>query len=250
MARTNKKARRTSPLNLPGAFDLFNPSKEIVLKNIWIFGPLFAVPLIFGIHSWIWAPHPANGTHHWWQPAGFDGSQIGGPFPDYSSLLIGFSVFWLIFVIISGTIASIMAQAAQLDAVEHRHLDFQILWRTCRELGVKMLGLYLATGLLVVIGLVLFIVPGLIFLRRYFLAPYVMLDKKVGIREALEESSALSKLNTGAIWGIIGVMFLIGLVGIIPFIGGIISFILGALYSIAPAIRYHQLKQLRRVTQV
>jgi hypothetical protein len=251
MARTSKKARRTSPLNLPTAFDLFTPSKEIVLKNIWIFGPLYAVPLIFGIHSWIWAPHPGKTSHHWWTHAyGFGNSQPGSPFPDYSSLLIGFSIFWLVFVIITGTVASIMSQAAQLDAVEHRRLDYQILWRTCRELGLRLFGLYVVTLLFIVAGLFCFIVPGLIFLRRYFLAPYVMLDKKVSIREAMEESSALTKLNSGSIWGIIGVIILISLLGVIPFVGGIISFIVGCLYSVAPAIRYHQLRQLRRVTQV
>jgi hypothetical protein len=73
------------------------------------------------------------------------------------------------------------------------------------------------------------------------LAPYVMLDTKCGITEAMERSADLTKPYSGYIWGIIGVMFLIGLFNIIPGIGWMISFVLGMLYSIAPALRYQEL---------
>jgi len=242
MARTSKRARKSSPLTLPGAFELFSPSKEIILKNIWIFGPLYAIPLIFGIHDWIWTP--ANGNS-FIDSHSHSFSLPGGPLPTYdSSIFIGFSIFWLLFVVIAGTVASIMSQAAQLDAVEGKRLDFQILWQSVKQLGVRLFGLYIVMAVVIIIGLFLLIIPGVIFIRRYFLAPYVMLDKKVGIRESMETSAALSKRNTGSVWGVIGVMLLISLIGIIPIIGGLISFAIGCLYSVAPALRYQQLKKL------
>lgn len=245
MARTSRRARRTSPLHLPGAFDLFTPSKEIVLRNIWIFGPLYAVPFIFWIHSWIWSPLPNQHVSWWHDSGGFSSAWPGGPLPTYSTfLLVGFSLLWFVIIAALGTVTQIMSQAAQLQAAEAKRLDFQSLWRVVKELGWRMLGLYIVMGLIILIGLILLIIPGLILIRRYFLAPYVMLDKKVGIQEALGQSAALSKINTSSIWGIIGVMFLIGLINIIPIIGGLVSFALGALYSIAPALRYQQLKRL------
>jgi hypothetical protein len=245
MARTSRRARRSSPLHLPSAFDLYTPSKQIVLSNIWIFGPLYAIPLVFWIHSWIWSPLP-NQTVHWWQHSGsLSSAWPGGPLPTYGTfLVVGFSLLWFLIIGAIGTIAQIMAQAAQLQGAEHKHLDFHNLWGVVKELGWRMLGLYVVMGLLIFVGLVLLVIPGLILIRRFFLAPYVMLDKKIGIREALEESTRLSRLNTGSIWGIIGVMFLIGLLNIIPFIGGLISFAVGSLYSVAPALRYQQLKKL------
>lgn len=138
----------------------------------------------------------------------------------------------------------IMAQAAQLAAVEGKPLSFNKLWATTKELGWRMLGLYIVGGLVIGVGFILFIIPGLIMLRRYMLAPYVMLDKKCGIADAMSESARLSYLNTGSVWGIIGVIFLIGLIGLVPIIGSLASFILGVLYSVAPAIRYKQLKNL------
>lgn len=216
------------------------------MKNIWIFGPLYAVPLILGIHDWIWSPTGPQAHGSWWNHAyGFSSSGPGNPFPDYGfSALVGFSIIWLLFVTVAGTIAAIMSQAAQLDAVQNKHLDFQNLWEVVKRMGWRLLGLYIVTGLIVFVGLLLLIVPGLIFLRRYYLAPYVMIDKNLSIGDSLSKSAELSALNTGAIWGLLGVMLLIGLIGIVPFIGGLVSFIIGSLYSVAPAMRYEQLKKL------
>ena len=238
MARTSKRARRSSPLNLPSAFDLFTPSKEIVLNNIWIFGPLYAVPFIFWIHSWIWSPLPNQPTH-WWQSTGdFSSGWTGGPLPTYGTfLVVGFSLLWLIIIGFLGTVAQIMSQEAQLEAAQNKHLDFQRLWKVVKETGWRMLGLYIVSTLLVIVSL-------FTFTARYFLAPYVMLEKRVGIREALYQSAELTKGKRGSVWGIIGVMILIGFVNIVPILGGLVSFALGGLYSLAPALRYQQLKKL------
>jgi len=245
MARTSRRARRTSTFYLPSAFDLFKPSKELVLKNIWIFGPLYAVPFIFWIHSWIWSPLPTEKIAWWRHADGFSSGWSGAPLPTYSIfLLLGFSLLWLFIIGVIGTVAQIMSQSAQLEAAEDKPLNFGKLWNAVKELGVRMLGLYIVTAVVVVIGLFLLVIPGLIMLRRYFLASYVMLDKKKGIRESMNISADLSKRNTGSVWGVVGVMFLIGMLNIIPIIGGLLSFVVGGLYSVAPALRYQQLKKL------
>jgi uncharacterized membrane protein len=111
-------------------------------------------------------------------------------------------------------------------------------------MGWQMFGLYLLIGLYVFVGLILFIVPGLIMLRRYFLAPYVLLDTRCSIKEAMERSAAMTKPYSKYIWGVIGVMFLIGLANVIPGIGWLIAFIFGMFYSVAPALRYQELKEV------
>jgi hypothetical protein len=244
MAKTSNRARRTSPLYLPGAFDLFKPSKEMVLKNIWIFGPLYAVPLIFYIHSWIWSPLPSQHVRLWQHAGGFSSAWPGGALPSYLTFLaVGLSLLWLVVILAAGTIAQIMSQSAQLESARGHNLDFSRLWQTVKELGWRMLGLYILTALIIVAGLLL-IIPGIIFIRRYYLASYVMLDKKTSIKQSLAESSRLSKQNTGSVWGVIGVTLLIGLLNILPIIGGLAAFAVGCLYSVAPALRYQQLKKL------
>ncbi|HVS78931.1 MAG TPA: YciC family protein [Candidatus Saccharimonadales bacterium] len=246
MARTSRRSRRTSPLHLPGAFDLFTPSKELILRHIWIFGPLYAVLFIFWIHIWIWAPDPGSHGHHYWTDTwSLGGGSPGNTIPTFATgIFIGFSFFWLLIVALAGTAVQIMAQAAQLDAVEHRRLDFEILWKSVKKFFWPMLALYFVMSVIIGIGLFLLIVPGVILMRRYIFAPYILLEKNVGVWDALEKSAALSRLNTGSVYGILGVMLLIALVTVIPVIGGLASFVLGALYSMAPALRYQQLKRL------
>lgn len=242
------RARRNSPLYLPSAFELWRPSKELVKKNIWVFGPLYAVPMLFLINSWITNTTGMHGRHLWdWmmqnRSAGWSGDM---PFiPSYSwGIFLGFIGFWVLVWLAISIIVHIMTQKAQLDAAQGHSLHFQRLWGTVKELGWRLLGLYIVAGLIILVGFAIFIVPGLFMLRRYLMAPYVMLDKKCSISEAMEKSAKLSLKNTGAVWGIIGVLFLVALVNVIPFIGGLAAFLLGMFYSVAPALRYEQLKSL------
>lgn len=237
------KPRKGSPLHLTSAWDLFKPSKDLVLKHIWIFGPLYAVYVLFTLHSWIWTPATPQGVHHWWWNNNYVTTPSGpGPvFLNYT--FIGFSVFWLLISVVVGTIVQIMSQRAQLDAAEGKTPLFDNLWATVKELGWRMLGLYIVATLVIVVGFILLIIPGVFMVKRYFLSPYVMLDQKVGIREAMNKSAAMSP-SLGAIWGIVLVGILFGLIAIIPLIGWLVSFALTMLYSVAPALRYQELKRL------
>jgi uncharacterized membrane protein len=221
------RARLGSPLRLKGSFELFGQSRKLVQKNIWIFAPLFALPLVFSFHSWEFG-------------SGLSASAV----PSYMWYgFVGFSFLWLVFVLAVGTVVQIMSQEAQLEATEGRPLDFIRLWGVVKETAWPMFGLYLLIGLYVFVGLILFIIPGLIMLRRYFLAPYVLLDTRCGVKEAMERSAEMSKPYSKYIWGVIGVMFLIGLFNVIPGVGWLVAFILGMYYSVAPALRYQELKE-------
>jgi hypothetical protein len=238
------RARLGSPLRLHGSFELFGQSYKLVIKNIWIFAPLYFLPLIFSFHSWEWTPAIGSNNGHWWTTYSWFGSGLSASsVPSYLWYsFIGFSLIWIIFVLVAGTIVQIMSQEAQLEATENKPLDFIRLWGVVKELGWRMFGLYLVIGLYVVVGLILFIIPGLIMLRRYFLAPYVMLDTKCDVKTAMERSAEMTGAYSGYIWGVIGVMFLIGLLNVIPGIGWLVAFVLGMFYSVAPALRYQELK--------
>jgi hypothetical protein len=245
---SRNRNRLGSPLRLHGSFELFSQSRKLVQKNIWVFAPLYAVPLVFNFHAGIWTPAIGSQNGHWWTTYSWFGSGLStSSVPSYLWYsFVGFSFLWLVFVLAVGTLVQIMSQQAQLDAANGRSVDFQRLWATAKERGWQMFGLYLLIGLYVVVGLILFIIPGLIMLRRYFLAPYVALDTKCSIKEAMDRSAEISKPYSGYIWGIIGVMLLIGLINIIPGVGWLIAFIVGMFYSVAPALRYHELQGVKK----
>ena len=240
------RPRRGSPLRLTPSFELFGQSRDIVLKNVWIFGPLAILPVVFMFHTWLWTPAgPGEDPSHWDTVNWFSAGWFSVTFPTYiDAAFVGFSLMWLLLVLVGGFIVQIMNQAAQLEGSEGKTVGFGSIWKTTKELGLRMIGLYVLVGLVILGGFILLIIPGLIFLRRYFLSPYVLLDKKVGIREAMKRSADISKPHSGSVWGVIGLMFLIGLIGILPWIGWLIAFVLGLFYSVAPALRYQELKKL------
>src|SRR5581483_2653917 len=225
------RPRISSPLRLTPAFQLFKPSKDLVLKHIWIFGPLYAVFVFFSIHSWLWSPTGPGVKHHWWQSTGV--SIPWGPDPvsiDYA--FVGFTVFWFLFTIIVGTIVQIMSQKAQLEAAEGKNPAFDKLWGTVKEMWLKMIGLYIVVTAVIIIGFFLIIIPGIFMVKRYFMSTYVMLDhKNLSIRQAMDKSAAMSP-STDAIWGVVLVGILFGIISVIPVVGWLIGGVLSIIYSV------------------
>ena len=99
-------------------------------------------------------------------------------------------------------------------------------------------------GVLLVVGFLLLIVPGVILLWRLFLAPYILVDKKTTIDEALSQSWKMSSGYAWPIYSILLFSFVLALPGIIPIVGSLISFALGVAYAAAPALRYQELKRI------
>ncbi|MCA9329984.1 hypothetical protein KDA11_05020, partial [Candidatus Saccharibacteria bacterium] len=111
-----------------------------------------------------------------------------------------------------------------------------------------ILGISFIVALIVVCGIILLIIPGLIAFRRYIFAPYVLIDKKVGIKESLDISAKMTKPHSWSIYRILFVMGTIQLLGSVPFVGTIASTLLGIAYSVALAIKYLEIKKVS-VTQ-
>jgi uncharacterized membrane protein len=83
----------------------------------------------------------------------------------------------------------------------------------------------LLVGVIIVIGLVLLIVPGIIFACKLAFTPYLVVDRKMAVMEALEESW---RMTGGHAWKV----FLIGLLAIPICIVGLLCFIVGIIISI------------------
>lgn len=223
--------------HLTGAFDLFGKSKAVVMRNAHTFAILYLLPFLSVLASL--AGDNTNKSRG--EQFAESGNFTGLP----TNVLVGFIglgiVFFLVLAILS-IIIETMTYTLELEGSKGEKPSLQHLFEVAKKYWLRIFGLLLAIGFLTLIGLILLIVPGLIVIRRYFLAPYVMIDKDLSISEAMRESARLTKINTGAIWGIIGVMFLIGLLSVIPLVGPLVSFGVGVLYSVAPALRYRELK--------
>ena len=78
---------------------------------------------------------------------------------------------------------------------------------------------------IIVIGLVLLIVPGIIFACKLAFTPYLVVDRKMAVMEAIEESW---RMTGGHAWKV----FLIGLLSIPICIAGLLCFIVGIIIAI------------------
>lgn len=217
-----------------GAFDLFKPSMEAVKRNPWPYFWLVFIPSLLSLGSNSTKATDANSSSA--------ALESWGTLP-FTIALSSIVLLSIALVILSLIIAPAVAHL-QLSSARNKDIGVSDALKVGLKYVWRYLGLLIVIGLLFVGGLLLFIVPGLIVLRRYFLAPYFLLDKDLRIGEAMKQSAAATKPYSGSIWGIIGVYILLSLTGFIPLIGGLVSIILTTLYSVAPALRYYELAKL------
>ncbi len=94
----------------------------------------------------------------------------------------------------------------------------------------KYLGASIVYMLIVFLGLILLIVPGLIWMARFSLYKYIIVDKKdITIRQAMRESAVMTK-------GVIGKLILFTLLIILLNLAGFVFFIIGLLVTIPVSV--------------
>jgi hypothetical protein len=258
MVRTSTRPRRNSPLNLDSASALFKRSARIVRRNGWIFGTLYGYQMIFLLNSWITNPDRLSGGFKW--QFYFQNHNFGWVLPTLPPYSWGFftapSFFSLVMLAIS-FVFFVLTFAAQLEASKHRSTPLDTLWKDTRadvvetfKLVFVLTAIVLAPSLAAIfaghaqIGAGLLVLLGVYVSRRYLFAPYVIIEEKIGFREAMQKSRKLSDKYPGSVWSILFLSAIFGLTSFIPLVGGLLSFALAYLFAAAPALRYEQLKLL------
>lgn len=197
----------------PDAFSLLRPSANALMLNIWTFLGLLFIAIIFSVISNI------------------SGGQLDSP-------------VMLFFYLVSLAASFIIAPAytiAELRSADDKKIDLVDTVKQGLPYAIRMFLLQILTALVVLVGLLLLIVPGIIAIQRLLLAQYYLVDKDLGIIDAMKASAADAKKYPGAVWGLIGVllvyMLLLFTILFIP-----VSIVLLVAYLCAPAIRYYQIQ--------
>jgi len=125
-----------------------------------------------------------------------------------------------------------------LKAVRRQKIEIKDMFSVFEQNYWNAVFANLAVGVIVGIGVVMFIVPGIIFACRLAFVPYLVIDRKMEAMEALKTSWAMT---SGHGWTI----FLMGLLAIPIFIAGFIMLFFGIILSIiwisvAFAVIYHR----------
>jgi hypothetical protein len=116
-------------------------------------------------------------------------------------------------------------------------------FRKGRKYFWRFTGLIFSLLIVVGAGLVLLIIPGVLLLRRYLLAPFYLIEQDLGVFEAMNRSAEETR-ETGGVWGLLAALVVLAIPSLIPGVGWILSLALAVVYSCVPAVRYREIRQV------
>jgi uncharacterized membrane protein len=123
-----------------------------------------------------------------------------------------------------GTLLSMGATAFYLAAQDNPDtVDLSALWHP--QPFWKFLGASILFAIVIAIGLVLLIVPGIIFALMFMFTTFVVIDRELGPIEAMKESH---RITYGHKWSLLGFTLLLVLINLL----GAIALLLGLLVTI------------------
>lgn len=107
--------------------------------------------------------------------------------------------------------------------------------------GKKFVLRYIALGILyllaVIVGTILFIIPGILAIFFFSLSPYILIDKNVSAVDAMKHSYELTKEYWKPVLGLVIVNIAVSAVGSFPLVGWIVSLVLTVAYfCLAPYV--------------
>jgi hypothetical protein len=160
------------------------------------------------------------------------------------------SALMILFVTtIVGAVISIRAQASIVAAslriiANGEKPSFSQAWAMGKPHFGRTFTTGLLQGLIIVVGFLLLIVPGIIFMSWYFVAVAAAIDNNIGASAALSESKRLTAGKIGTIVGLVLALMGISIVlSMLPIIGQFASMLVSLLSAIFAPYLYVALKQ-------
>lgn len=149
---------------------------------------------------------------------------------DFFAILVSLAIL-VIHILIEMGLVSFALKAH--DDVEHT--GFENLWHP--HSFWKYVGTKILTGIIVIIGLILLIVPGIIAALALLFATYLVVDRNLGPIEAMKESARMTKGHRWNLFLLMLALLGINILGAIALLVGLLISIPVSLLAIAHAFR-------------
>lgn len=128
-----------------------------------------------------------------------------------------------------------------VDAASGNTLDYRTLLSDVSiRKAWRFIGLSFLQTLIIILGYIFFVIPGIYFSLKYMFASYIFVDKNTGIKEALKLSSELTKGVKFKLLGFVLTIFFLNLISLIVFVVGIVP--ISIVSMLATAYVYTKLK--------
>ncbi len=207
---------------LGNSFKLIEKSWEALLLNLGTFVQIYIIPFVLVFLSLFLITTLATTTHS-------DGATM-------VSVLLGIvATIGLLILLVLLSIASIITQLA---SVRGQKISFREVVDQSQPFFWRFVGLGILSILIVVIGFVLLIIPGLIATVLLVFAGYVMIDKNLGAIDSIKVCTNLVKKNWKIALALVVVQAAIQLPQVVPFLGALVTVVLSIAYFCLPAILY------------
>lgn len=207
-----------------GAFDLFKPSLAGILLNIKTFLTLIAV----GIAPFVLAV-----------PLFFISSAVDSEAVEIAVGIIGglAAIAGLALLLMTGPGLFV----TQLSSVRGHVIAPKTAFKQGLKHFWRFYGTTILQNIIFFVSLIALIVPYFFALRRYTLAQYYVIDKNMGVMEALRTSANDSITYKSPMWGLVGVLILLSIAGAIPYVS-VVAIVPTVMYTLAPAVRYSEIQ--------
>lgn len=228
---------------LASVWALYRESYELVKRNLNLFIFFFSIQALVAIWNFLDWLNRDSATRDNTGPAYsqtfslISGLDVSSPVAASVTLSIVLGVLSIIFTLLQTIFVLRVARGGRVE--------FGDVWNEFKGKGLRLLGLMIVLVVLLILGFIALVIPGLIFLWRFFLAPYILLDKDTSISEAVVQSWEQTKGYAGPVYAVIGVFILIGIAGLLPLFGPLVSFLMAVAFAVVPPLRYLEIKQHR-----
>jgi len=209
-------------------FKLIGPSWEALRFNLYTFILVTLIPMIIVAISF--AAVIASFTTN----SGTSTKSTLSPFFIVAFALIGLIVAC---IFLPATVLTQLKSAKGIKITFNEALD------QSRKYILRYAGLVVLIALSVVIGAIIFIIPGILAAFFFSMSAYILIDKNTGIREAMKRSFRLVKAHWVIILSILLVNICVSIVSYVPIIGTLISAVLYVAYFCMPAIVYSMISK-------
>jgi hypothetical protein len=123
-------------------------------------------------------------------------------------------------------------------------VEFKELVEFARRRAWGFIGLNLLTGLIVMLGVLLFVIPGLVFAYWFCLATYIYADQETSTVEALKASKKLVRGKFVELAGLVGAGLVFYIPAALPFVGSFYQIVYSPVTVLAWSYRYISFQSL------
>jgi len=157
--------------------------------------------------------------------AGMKWNMDDGAFDWPMMFMVPFAIFGLAYGFLFVPIIKYGENYLFLQAMRDEEADLRVLFEGFKTKYLNIVLANLIVVALTILGFMMLIVPGIIVLCRLVFVSYLVMDKDMEPMKAVEKSWQMTR---GHGWTIFGM----GIMSIFVFIGGVLVFIVGAIFSI------------------